>query len=227
MRREYLDRQERLYQQKQSIRVDVLGARVNLLQADANRWTAWYNLQLARLDMLRATELLLDYVEKAGITHLPTEPRGPAAGLLEAPAGLADPEQARRACSPRTRRRQTMERLRVNRRWLPLWAAMMALPAVEVRAEEPTLPRPVLPQSPMAASSGQAGRPAWATLQPGAAVTLRIRQVFPCDGFSPGERLLNGRQPIQPGDRFLAEVIKPPANPPPLVALVSTQPKFF
>ena len=48
-------------------------------------------------------------------------------------------------------------------------------------------------------------------------MTLRIRQVFPCDGFSPGERLLNGRQPIQPGDRFLAEVIKPPSNPPPLV----------
>ena len=53
LRREYLDRQERLYQQKQAIRLDVLGARVDLLQADANRWTAWYNLQLARLDILR------------------------------------------------------------------------------------------------------------------------------------------------------------------------------
>jgi outer membrane protein TolC len=70
LRREYLERQERLYQQKQSIWVEVLGARVNLLQADANRWTAWYNLQLARLDVLRATELLLDWVEKAKIADL-------------------------------------------------------------------------------------------------------------------------------------------------------------
>jgi outer membrane protein TolC len=70
LRREYLERQERLYQQKQSIWVEVLGAQVNLLQADANRWTAWYNLQLGRLDVLRSTELLLDYVEKAKIANL-------------------------------------------------------------------------------------------------------------------------------------------------------------
>ena len=48
-----------------------MGADLNLLQEDANRWTAWYNLQLARLDILRATELLLDFIEKAGITALP------------------------------------------------------------------------------------------------------------------------------------------------------------
>lgn len=70
LRHELLERQERLYQQKQSIWLDVLGAQVRLLQADANRWTAWYNLQLARLDILRATELLLDYVEKAKIADL-------------------------------------------------------------------------------------------------------------------------------------------------------------
>lgn len=81
LRREFLDRQERLYQQKQSIKLDVLGARVDFHQGDANRWTAWYNLQLARLDMLRATELLLDYIEKAGITHLPTEPEDPPPGF--------------------------------------------------------------------------------------------------------------------------------------------------
>jgi outer membrane protein TolC len=68
---EYRDRQSRLYNEKQVIRLDVMGADLNLLQADANRWTAWYNLQLARLDILRATELLLDYIEKAGITDLP------------------------------------------------------------------------------------------------------------------------------------------------------------
>ncbi len=61
------------------------------------------------------------------------------------------------------------------------------------------------------------GPPPLQALRPGTAVTVRVRQVFPCDGFSPGERLLNGRPPIQPGDHFLAEVIKPPSNPPPLV----------
>ena len=81
LRREYLERRKRLHAQKQSIRVDVLGAQVDLLQADSNRWTAWYNLQLARLDMLRATELLLDYVERAGITHLPTEPQESPSGF--------------------------------------------------------------------------------------------------------------------------------------------------
>jgi outer membrane protein TolC len=70
LRHELLERQERLYQQKQSIWVEVLAAQVDLLQADANRWTAWYNLQLARLDVLRSTELLLDYVEKAKIANL-------------------------------------------------------------------------------------------------------------------------------------------------------------
>ncbi|SIO59853.1 hypothetical protein SAMN05444166_6188 [Singulisphaera sp. GP187] len=46
-------------------------------------------------------------------------------------------------------------------------------------------------------------------LKSGLAVTLRICQLLPTDGFSPGERLLNGRPPIQPGDCFLAELIEP------------------
>jgi hypothetical protein len=54
-------------------------------------------------------------------------------------------------------------------------------------------------------------------LRPGEVMTLRIRQVLPADSLSPGERLLNSRNPIQLGDRFLAEVIKPPCNPPALV----------
>jgi hypothetical protein len=49
----------------------VLASEVDLLQGDANRWTAWSNLQLARLDILRATELLLDYIEKARIATVP------------------------------------------------------------------------------------------------------------------------------------------------------------
>ncbi len=71
LRIEYRDRIERLYREKQAIRLDVSTAEVNLLEADADRWTAWFNLQLARLDILRATELLLDYIEKAGITPVP------------------------------------------------------------------------------------------------------------------------------------------------------------
>jgi outer membrane protein TolC len=71
LRIEYRDRRARLYQEKQAIRLDVLASEVDLLQGDANRWTAWSNLQLARLDILRATELLLDYIEKAGIAAVP------------------------------------------------------------------------------------------------------------------------------------------------------------
>ena len=110
-----------------------------------------------------------------------------------------------------------MERQKVNRRWLPLLAATMALHSVELRAQEPALPRPVQVQPPVTASSEPVSRPPLATLRPGTTVRVRIRQVFPCDGLSPGERLLNGRQPIQPGDRFLAEVINPTSNPLPLV----------
>jgi len=72
LRQEYLERQERLFEQKQAIQLEVVATRVNVLQADANRWTAWFNLQLARLDVLRATELLLDYIEKAGIAPAPS-----------------------------------------------------------------------------------------------------------------------------------------------------------
>ena len=68
---EYRDRQARLYREQQAIRLDVLASEVDVLQGDANRWTAWCNLQLARLDILRATELLLDYIEKAGIATVP------------------------------------------------------------------------------------------------------------------------------------------------------------
>jgi outer membrane protein TolC len=71
LRIEYRDRRARLYREQQVIRLDVLASEVDLLQGDANRWTAWYNLQLARLDILRATELLLDYIEKAGIAAVP------------------------------------------------------------------------------------------------------------------------------------------------------------
>jgi len=81
LRHELVERQERLYEQKQAIWVEVLGARVNLLQADANRWTQWYNLQLARFNILRATEQLLDYVERKRITRLTDRQKPPPEGL--------------------------------------------------------------------------------------------------------------------------------------------------
>jgi hypothetical protein len=54
-------------------------------------------------------------------------------------------------------------------------------------------------------------------LRPGEAVTLRIRQVLPADGLSPGERLLNSRAAVRAGDHFLAEIIKPACAPPALI----------
>jgi outer membrane protein TolC len=82
LRHEELEREERLYEQKQSIWVRVLGERVNLLRADANRWTAWYNLQLARFDVLRSTEQLLDYVERARIARLTHGQKPPPEGFF-------------------------------------------------------------------------------------------------------------------------------------------------
>ena len=41
-------------------------------------------------------------------------------------------------------------------------------------------------------------------LVPNQTVRLKVRQILPKDGLSPGERLLNSLPPIQPGDRFLA-----------------------
>ena len=81
MRHEQMERQDHLFQEKQTIWVEVLGTRVNLLQADANRWTAWYNLQLARLDVLRSTEQLLEYVERAKIAKLTAWQRPPPPGI--------------------------------------------------------------------------------------------------------------------------------------------------
>jgi hypothetical protein len=89
-------------------------------------------------------------------------------------------------------------------------------PETSMRAGElPPAPyvAPALPGRPTA----PAPPPTEAVLRPGETVTLRIRQVLPTDGLSPGERLLNSRSPIQPGDHFLAEVVNPPATPPALV----------
>lgn len=67
------------------------------------------------------------------------------------------------------------------------------------------------------ATSARAEGPPAPTMAPGQEITLRIRQVIPVDGLSPGERLLNGRPEIQPGDHFLAEVLHPETDPPALL----------
>jgi hypothetical protein len=85
-----------------------------------------------------------------------------------------------------------------------------------IRSRELPPAPPVAPPLP-AAPTVPAAPPVEAVLRPGEAMTLRIRQVLPPDGLSPGERLLNSRNPILPGDRFLAEVVQPPCHPPVLV----------
>jgi hypothetical protein len=69
-----------------------------------------------------------------------------------------------------------------------------------------------------------------ARLRPGETVTLRVRQVIPCDGLTAGERLLSGRPAIMPGDRVIAEDVRPGAHPPALIGgtiVHITPPKRF
>jgi hypothetical protein len=78
-------------------------------------------------------------------------------------------------------------------------------------------PRPeVLPEL-SAAQTGPVPHAEPVLLRSGMTVTLRVCQLLPADGYSPGERLLNGRPPIQPRDCFLAEVIDPRPSHPVLV----------
>ena len=71
LNKELRERSGRMLDQKQAIPLDVQEADLALSQAQTNRWTAWYNLQLARLDLLRSTEMLLDYLRDAGIEAPP------------------------------------------------------------------------------------------------------------------------------------------------------------
>ncbi|HTU88781.1 MAG TPA: hypothetical protein VMF69_01675 [Gemmataceae bacterium] len=91
-------------------------------------------------------------------------------------------------------------------------------PREEMRMQSRELPpaSPIAPPLP-AVPTVPAAPPIEAVLRAGETVTLRIRQVVPPDGLSPGERLLNSRNPILTGDRFLAEVVQPPFHPPALV----------
>ncbi len=69
---------------------------------------------------------------------------------------------------------------------------------------------PMGPEPPPAASET-------ARLRSGETVTLRIRQVIPRDGLTAGERLLSGRPAIAPGDRVVAEDVRPGVRLPALI----------
>jgi hypothetical protein len=73
--------------------------------------------------------------------------------------------------------------------------------------------KPIAPASPEPATPFKQD----AILRSGELVTLRIRQVIPFDGLSPGDRILNGLPAIMPGDRILAELMAPRCNQPALV----------
>ena len=87
------------------------------------------------------------------------------------------------------------------------FGVMWALPAYG-QSEAPIAN--LAPEPPPSAS-------ATARLRPGETVTLRVRQVIPCDGLTAGERLLNGRPAITPGDRVVAEDVRPGVHPPALI----------
>jgi hypothetical protein len=80
--------------------------------------------------------------------------------------------------------------------------------AVSAQSEAPIAPR--APEPPPAPSQT-------ARLRPGETVTLRVRQVISGDGLSAGERLLSGRPAIAPGDRVVAEDVRPGMRPPALI----------
>jgi hypothetical protein len=77
-------------------------------------------------------------------------------------------------------------------------------------AQSETPIAPLAPEPPPAASET-------ARLRPGETVTLRVRQVIPCDGLTAGERLLSGRPAIAPGDRVVAEDVRARVRPPALI----------
>jgi len=70
-------------------------------------------------------------------------------------------------------------------------------------------PRPYVAPPLSAEPTGPVPRSEPIVLRAGMEATLRISQVIPADGFSSGERLLNSRPALQPGDHFLAELIDP------------------
>jgi hypothetical protein len=91
--------------------------------------------------------------------------------------------------------------------------ALMMLGVVwarEARAQSEDPIAPLTPEPPPTVSQT-------ARLRAGEIVTLRVRQVIPYDGLTSGERLLSGRPAIAPGDRVVAEEVRPGVRPPALI----------
>jgi hypothetical protein len=93
---------------------------------------------------------------------------------------------------------------------------LLALMLVGVAWARPASAQSEAPIAPMAPEPPPAMSET-ARLRPGETVTLRVRQVIPRDGLTPGERLLNGRPAIAPGDRVIAEDVRPGVRPAALI----------
>jgi hypothetical protein len=98
-------------------------------------------------------------------------------------------------------------------RWRIMVRALMLLGAAWTNAASAQSEAPIAPRAPEPPSApSQTAR-----LRPGETVTLRVRQVISSDGLSAGERLLSGRPAIMPGDRVVAEDVRPGMRPPALI----------
>ena len=93
---------------------------------------------------------------------------------------------------------------------------LLGLMLVGVAWARPASGQSEAPIAPLAGEPPPAAR-ATARLRPGETVTLRVRQVIPSEGLTPGERLLSGRPAIIPGDRVVAEDVRPGVHPPALI----------
>ncbi len=100
LRREYLDRQERLYQQKQSIRLDVLGARVDLLQGRCQPLDGLVQPPVGPPRHPARNRTPARLCGEGGDHAASDGARRPASGLLETTARLVDGGQTRRPVHP-------------------------------------------------------------------------------------------------------------------------------
>lgn len=100
----------------------------------------------------------------------------------------------------------------------------LPLPRKSMSMEQPELPPgpTVLPPL-QAAPTAPVPNAKPVLLRAGDKVTLRVCQMLPAGHFTPAERLLNSKPPIQVGDHFLAEVIDPLPPHPVLVGGVITK----
>jgi hypothetical protein len=95
-------------------------------------------------------------------------------------------------------------------------STLLALMLLGVAWARPASAQSEAPIAPMASEPPPAASEA-ARLRSGETVTLRIRQVIPRDGLTAGERLLSGRPAIAPGDRVVAEDVRPGVHPAALI----------